>query len=307
MRKVRQLGTGLNTKKKWFISLMILPAVLFPLVFTYYPMIRGSMMAFMDYNLMNINNIRFVGLDNFKTLFSSSPMNNFDQVLINTIKWVGISLLFQLVIGFGLALLLKNKFRGASVYQGLIFFPWAVSGFIIGIMWRWMFNGTSGVINDLLMKLHLIQEPVGWLASKDTALLSCIIANIWYGIPFFTIMITAALRGVAKELYESAEVDGANGFQKFAFITVPSIRSVLVVTVLLRVIWIFNFPELIYSMTQGGPAGSSNIVTSYMMQLVYSLDYGMASAVGVLVMLFLTIFAIIYLAITNYSVRGEVK
>ncbi len=168
-------------------------------------------------------------------------------------------------------------------------------------MWRWMFNGTSGVINDLLMRIHLISQPVGWLASKNTALYSCIIANIWYGIPFFTIMITAALRGVSEDLYEAADVDGASPYQKFTNITVPCIRSVLLLTVLLRVIWIFNFPDLIYSMTQGGPAGSSNIITSYMMQLVQSLDYGLASAVGVLCILFLIVFAAIYLVATKYT------
>ena len=151
------------------------------------------------------------------------------------------------------------------------------------------------------MKLHLIRLPVGWLAGKNTALYSCIIANIWYGIPFFTIMITAALRGVPEELYEAADVDGASPIQKFSGITVPCIRSVLLLTVLLRVIWIFNFPDLIYSMTQGGPAGSSNIITSYMMQLVQSLDYGMASAVGVLCILFLVIFASFYLTLTKYT------
>ena len=120
-------------------------------------------------------------------------------------------------------------------------------------------------------------------------------------IPFFTIMITAALRGVSEDLYEAADVDGASPYQKFTNITVPCIRSVLLLTVLLRVIWIFNFPDLIYSMTQGGPAGSSNIITSYMMQLVQSLDYGLASAVGVLCILFLIVFAAIYLVATKYT------
>lgn len=291
----------LNRRRSRFIILMLLPAILIPMIFTYYPMVKGSMMAFQNYNLMNIKNISWNGLGNFKKLFENSVSNTFYQTLMNTVKWVVISLFFQFTIGFGLALVLRKKFKGSGLYQGLIFFPWAVSGFIIGIMWRWMFNGTSGVINDILMKLHLISQPVGWLANKETALYSCIIANIWYGIPFFTIMITAALRGVPEDLYEAADVDGASGFQQFRYVTVPSIKSVLLLTVLLRVIWIFNFPDLIYSMTQGGPAGSSNIITSYMMQLVQSLDYGLASAVGVLCILFLAIFAAFYLTVTKYT------
>ncbi len=291
----------LRMRRTRFIVLMVLPAILIPVIFTYYPMVKGSLMAFQSYNLMNVKNIKWNGLENFEKLFAQNASNSFYTTLLNTVKWVCISLFFQFTVGFGMALLLKKKFKGSSVYQGLIFFPWAVSGFIIGIMWRWMFNGTSGVINDILSRIHIINQPVGWLADKGTALYSCIVANIWYGIPFFTIMITAALRGVSEDLYEAADVDGASPFQKFTNITVPCIRSVLLLTVLLRVIWIFNFPDLIYSMTQGGPAGSSHIITSYMMQLVQSLDYGLASAVGLLCILFLVAFAAIYLVVTKYT------
>lgn len=290
---------ALERRKKRFCFLMILPAVILPMIFTYYPMIKGSMMAFQSYNLMDVSGIKWIGFDNFKKLFSVSIGNSFYKILGNTAKWVLISLALQFLIGFAIALLLKRKFPGSGIYQGLIFFPWAVSGFVIGIMWRWMFNGTSGVINDIFMKMGIIRETVGWLASKDTALYVCIAANVWYGIPFFTIMITAALRGVSEDLYEAANVDGANVFQKFFYITVPEIKSVLMLTVLLRCIWIFNFPDLIYSMTSGGPAGSSHIVTSYMMQLVQSLDYGLASAVGLLSVVFLMIFAAIYLFATS--------
>ncbi|HOG21656.1 MAG TPA: sugar ABC transporter permease [Flexilinea sp.] len=287
--------------KNRFIFFMLLPALILPLIFTYYPMIKGSLMAFQSYNLMNVTNIKWIGLGNFQKLFANTPGNIFYTILKNTAIWVIVSLFFQFTIGFALALMLRKKFRGSSVYQGLIFFPWAVSGFLIGIMWRWMFNGTSGVINDILLRIGIIHSPIAWLASKDTALLSVIIANIWYGIPFFTIMITAALRGVPQELYEAAEVDGANAVGKFFNITIPSIKSVILLTILMRVIWIFNFPDLIYSMTQGGPGGSSHIITSFMMQKVQSLDYGLASALGLLVILFLTVFTIIYFSVTKFG------
>lgn len=298
-------SNALSRKRKRFCLFMVLPAIILPLIFTYYPMVKGSMMAFQSYNLMDISNIKWIGLGNFEKLFKSGIGNNFYQVLENTLKWVLISLFFQFTIGFGLALLLKKKFKGSGIYQGLIFFPWAVSGFVIGIMWRWMFNGTSGVINDILIRFGLIESSVGWLADKNIALISCIIANIWYGIPYFTIMITAALRGVSEDLYEAADVDGANWFDKFIHVTVPCIKSVLLLTVLLRCIWIFNFPDLIYSMTQGGPAGSSHIVTSYLMQLVQSLDYGLASAVGLLSVLFMIVFATIYLLVSNHLTKED--
>lgn len=292
---------SISKRNRRFIFWMLLPAILFPLIFTYYPMAKGFVMAFQNYNILNLKNIRWCGFENFRTLFASTPGNSFYATLGNTVQWVAISLFFQFTIGFGLALLLKKKFRGADLYQGVIFFPWAVSGFLIGIIWRWLYNGTSGVFNDLLVRLHILSEPFGFLANTNTALYACIIANIWYGIPYFTIMITASLRGVPADLYEAANMDGASPVQQFFHITVPSIKSTLLLTLLLRSIWIFNFPDLIYAMTGGGPAGSSNIVTSYMMQLVNNLDYGMASAVGVLCVLIQLIYAIFYLKLTRYG------
>lgn len=296
---------SLKKKNTVFIILMLLPALFMVLTFTYYPMFKGIVMAFQDYNLFNITNIKWVGLDNFKELFDPKPGNTFYTTLWNTVKWVVVSLFFQFTIGFALAMMLKKKFRGSGIYQGIIFFPWAVSGFMIGIMWRWMFNGTSGVINDLLVKMGILQQPFGFLSEQSSALNSVIVANVWYGIPFFTIMLTAALQGVPDELYEAASVDGGSAWKQFFMITLPCIKPVLVLTLLLRVIWIFNFPELIYSMTNGGPGGSSHIITSYMMETIKGLDYGKGSAIGVIVILMLSIYTVFYLCVTKFDEMGD--
>lgn len=295
------MGNKYKRKSRKFIILMLLPALLIPLCLTYYPMLKGIGMAFQNYKLTNINNIYWNNFANFTKLFKRSLTNEFYTTAGNTLKWVAISLLFQFVIGFGLALVLRKKFFGSSLYQGLIFFPWAVSGFVIALMWRWMFNGTSGVFNDILMRIGMISEPVGWLAQKETAMACCIVTNIWYGIPYFTIMISAALRGIDKNLYEAADVDGATAFQKFRSITVPSISSVLKLTLLLRVIWIFNFAEIIYTMTKGGPSGSTEIITTLMLKYIDSYDYGMASATGVVCVVILTVFAAVYVSRLNLS------
>lgn len=218
---------SIGRRKRHFIFWMLFFSILFPIFFSYYPMAKGFVMAFQNYNLLNIKNIHWCGLDNFRELFSRSPGNSFYTTIGNTVKWVFISLFFQFTIGFGLALLLKKRFKGSDIYQGIIFFPWAVSGFLIGIIWRWLYNGTSGVFNDLLVRIGILSEPFGFLASTSTSLYACIIANIWYGIPYFTIMITAALRGVPADLYEAANMDGANPLQRFFHVTIPSIKSTL--------------------------------------------------------------------------------
>lgn len=297
--KKKKLGNG------GFIAGMLAPSLLMLCVFTFYPLISGAVMAFQDYNLFNVKNTKWVGLGNFEKLLTPSTMNAFPQIMMNTVKWVLVSLVFQFFIGLALAMMLRKRFPGSSVYRGLIFFPWAVSGFIIGIMWRWMYNGTAGVINDLLARAGLISQPVGWLSDASVAMNAVIVANVWYGIPFFTIMITAALAGIPTDVYEAADVDGAGPFVKFFRITLPYIRPVLLLTVLLRFIWIFNFPDLIYSMTNGGPGGATHIVTSYMMERIMGLDYGMGSAIGVLVILFLSVWTCIYLAMTRFEDVGD--
>jgi multiple sugar transport system permease protein len=283
-------------RRAWTIIGFLAPALIFVAVFTYYPMLSGSQMAFRNWNLNDLTNTDWVGFTNFRTVLESP---DFWTALRNSAVWVIGSLVPQFVIGFGIALWLQRRFRFRSVYQAFIFFPWAVSGFLIGILFRWMFNGEFGVINDLLEKAHLIHTPIPWLADPSSAMIAIIIANVWYGVTFFTLMILAALQSVPTELYESAAMDGAGKVRTLFNVTIPYIRMTLALTVLLRVIWIFNFPDIIYGMTGGGPAGQTDIVTTYMIKLTQQGDYGTASAVGLMVVFILLLFATFYLMATR--------
>jgi multiple sugar transport system permease protein len=202
----------------------------------------------------------------------------------------------QFSLGFSLALLLRKPFKGRSIYTGLVFYPWAVSGFVIGLQYRWMFHGSAGVINDLLLRAGLISERIAFLSDPKYALYSAIIANIWYGVPFFAIMLLAALQSVPQELYEAAKIDGANSFRRFISVTIPYVKPVIVNTTLIRFIWIFNFPDIIFSMTNGGPAGSSHILSTLLISKVYNeYNYGIASAIGVTIMAILVLYSYFYL------------
>jgi multiple sugar transport system permease protein len=268
------------------------PALIFVVIFTYYPLVRGSEMAFKQWNLYDLRNTPFVGLANFKTLLANPT---FYTVLEHSVVWVVGSIVPQLLIGFGLALLLRRRFRFRGLYQALVFFPWAVSGFLIGILFRWMFNGEFGVFNDLLRKAGLIDTNIAWLADPTLAMFSVIVANVWYGVTFFTIMILAALQSVPDEMLEAAALDGANKVRTLFHIMIPFIRTTLLLTVLLRVIWVFNFPEIIYGMTGGGPAEQTHIVTSWMINFTQAGDYGLASALGLIVVAVLVLFTTFYL------------
>ncbi|CAM5270719.1 Sugar ABC transporter permease OS=Streptomyces antimycoticus OX=68175 GN=SSPO_096960 PE=3 SV=1 [Streptomyces antimycoticus] len=228
-----------TTRRGLMIAAFMAPAAVFVAVFTYYPMIAGSQMAFRNWKLTDLTDTSWVGLKNFRDVFGD-PV--WDTVLSNSFLWVFGSIVPQLVIGFALALWLRRRFRFRGLYQALIFFPWAISGFLIGILFRWMFNSEFGVVNDLLQKAGLIDEPIAWLADPNTAMTAVLIANIWYGVTFFAIMILAALQSIPDELYEAAALDGASKTRTLFQITIPYIRTTLALTVLLRIIWISTSP-----------------------------------------------------------------
>ncbi|MDQ0947217.1 multiple sugar transport system permease protein [Streptomyces phaeochromogenes] len=291
-----------TARRGFLIAAFMAPAAVFVAVFTYYPMIAGSQMAFRNWKLTDLTDTSWVGLKNFRDVFADPAWGT---VLGNTGIWVFGSIVPQLVIGFALALWLRRKFRFRGLYQALIFFPWAISGFLIGILFRWMFNSEFGVVNDLLQKVGLIDEPVAWLADPKTAMFAVVVANIWYGVTFFTIMILAALQSIPEELYEAAALDGAGKVRTLFQITIPYIRVTLALTVLLRVIWIFNFPDLIFGMTGGGPNNETHIVTTWMIKITQQGDYGRASALGLIVVATLLVFAVFFLLATRE--KREVK
>ena len=276
---------------------MLVPLGVVLLFIIYYPMIRGMVTAFMRYTMINLSKTGFNGVDNFIAIFTNKNII-FVQILLNTAIWVFVSLAGQFILGFSLALLLRKPFKGRGVYTGFVFYTWALSGFAIGLVWSWLFNGQFGVINDILIKTGFLKIPVGFLSNPDYALTSVIITNLWYGIPFFAIMLLAALQSIPRELYESAEIDGAGKVRQFFQITIPYIRSTITTTILLRFMWIMNFPDIIYGMTGGGPANSTNILATEMInKIIKNYDFGQGSAVGFIIITILFIFAFFYLRI----------
>jgi multiple sugar transport system permease protein len=273
------------------------PAAIMILVFVFYPVIRTVQLGFQNFNLFDQLNVGYNGLQNFRNILNDP---NFGTVIKNTFLWVFVSVFFQFTIGFGLALLMKAKFKFIGIYQGLIFIPWALSGFLMGLVWKWIFDESFGVLNDALLKLGIIDTRIPWLSDARWGMAAVIIANVWYGVTFFVIMILAALQGVPKEMLEAAELDGANRAQTLFSVIIPYIRATLILIVLLRIMWITNFPDLIFGMTQGGPAGQTHIISSWLIEkLTLDADWGAASALGLMTMVILFVFTLFYLMATR--------
>ena len=267
-----------------------------------YPLIKSVVMAFQNYKLGNANEY-FNDFANFHKMFGDK---DFLLLLKNSVVYVVVSVFGQFIGGLILALCLRDKFKGRGIYQSIVFLPWAFSAFVVGLVFRWSFNGEYGVVNDVLMKLGIIKKGIAWLGTPGLSLVVVILAMIWIGIPFFGIMILAALQSIPDEIYEAADMDGCGMFRKFFSLTLPYIKPTVIMTILLRTIWIFNSFDLVVIVTQGGPANYSQTLPSYMYTKAFSgYDFGLAGAFGVLLLVILGVYAVLFLKLSNYDKAGD--
>jgi multiple sugar transport system permease protein len=246
------------------------------------PLVIGVSYAFRDIVLLNPFSGGFVGLDHFRELSRDVA---FYGALKNTLWWTGASVALQFIFGLILALLLDKPFLGRGIVQALVFLPWAVPSFLAGLNWAWLFNPVIGPIPHWLYALGLMSEPGNILSDPNYAMWGPIVANVWWGIPFFAITLLAALQAIPRDLYEAASIDGAGWFQRFRSITLPFLAPTIAITILLRTVWISNFADLIVVMTGGGPADKTQIVASYIFTIAFKrLDFGYASAIALVLL-----------------------
>lgn len=271
---------------------LVAPAVIIILCVVFIPVINAIIMSFQNYDLRRPKEIGFNGLSNYKEAFRD-PL--FFSSLIRTILWVVCGVGFQFLFGFILALLLNKEFTGRGVVRAVSMIPWVTPGVLIGLMWRWIYDGNFGVLNDLLLKFHISSHKIPFLSQVTTAFPSVIVTIIWQGIPFFALMLLAALQGVPTEIYEAASIDGACSWKKLILITIPSIKNTIYITALLRVIWVANSVDVIFNMTEGGPAYSTQTLSVYIFNKGNALNLGYASAMALLLAVLLLFAAVPYL------------
>ena len=282
-------------KKSIYPYLLVAPALIIIMCVVFIPVVNAIGMSFQSYDLRRPKEIAFVGLQNYINVFQDQL---FWRALLKTILWVVFGVGFQFLFGFILALLLNKQFKGRGVVRAVSLIPWVTPGVLIGLMWRWMYDGNFGVINDILKKLHIISDNIPFLSQTSTAFPAVIITIVWQGIPFFALMILAGLQGIPAELYEAADMDGATAWQKLINVTIPSIKNTIYVTALLRVIWVANSVDVIFNMTSGGPAYSTQTLSVYIFNKANALDLGYASAMAIILALLLAVVAVPYLITT---------
>ena len=235
----------------------------------------------------------FVGLDNYAKLLGS---RSFGNSVFASLRFTLLSLPLAFILGLGMALIFNEIKKYRPVFTGFLLVPWAIAPVVTGYMWRWLFHDSFGLVNYGLSSLGFIDQNVAWLAEPDAAMGAVVVANIWRFMPYITIMLLAGLQGVPTELYEAAQVDGANVFQRFFNVTLPQLRHVIGVVFLFATIWMVNDFALIFIMTEGGPAKATEVVPITIYRIAFEhLRLGRGAAAGLLLLVFLLCMSLFFI------------
>jgi multiple sugar transport system permease protein len=294
-RRIQPRPGSLSRRESRLGYALVAPVVLCLSLLVVYPFLFAIYISFTDRMVGRPGT--FIGLENFRYLFTQA---SFQASIRNTIIIVGSVQLLKLVVGLGLALLLNGQIRGRNVWRALVLLPWAMPAFVAYLTWRLLFAPQGGAFNLILIGSGLVQNQVDFLGTRELAMLSVVIASFWRGFPFWVVSFLAALQNIPPEEYEAAAIDGADTWQQFWHITLPNLRHIILVVVLLSTIWTTNGFENVWLLTQGGPSDATMtfpVLAYYGMQ---SLRLGEASAVSVAM---LPVFAMLALIVIKLLER----
>ncbi|MEP9377918.1 sugar ABC transporter permease [Aquabacter sp. CN5-332] len=272
--------------------LFVAPAVLLLIVFAAYPLASSLWLSLNNVEVFSAAP-EFVGLENYRALFSTAE---FWDGLVNGLVFSVFTVVLQLLAGIATALLLNNAFRGRALVRGLILFPFVAPTIVAVLVFKWILNDLYGVANLALIDLGVISEGIAWLGSPDFAMPSVIAINVWMFFPFITIQVLARLQVIPSELYEAARVDGAGPLQRFWYVTLPELRSTILLVVFIRGLWMFNKFDTIWLLTQGGPVGTTETlpILAYV-QAFQEYQLGAGATTSACIFMLLAIFGFWYL------------
>ncbi len=273
-------------------SFLLAPSLLIIVGVVLYPAVFAGYLSVLNVHLGRPG-VSFVGLQNYHRLLSSA---DFWRSVWRGMVWTGGSLLPQVVLGLALASLLNYpRLRARLLYRGLVILPWLVPTVTVAIIWRWMFHDVYGIVNHVLMTFRLTDQPIAWLADPTLALVTVIVANVWRGLPLMVVLFLAALQSIPQEMYDAAEVDGASVWHRYRRVILPQLAPVVWIAAVLRTIWTFNFFDLPWIMTRGGPGEATTIPPVYAYLVTFS-GYRLSEGAAVTVVMFivLVVFALLY-------------
>ncbi len=273
--------------------LLVLPAVIIMLAVILYPLLLNINMSFQKILMMKPHlGTPYVWFDNYIKVFTDPK---FYRAAKNSAVWTVSSVSIQIILALAAAVLLNKSIKGRGIFRGLILIPWITPGVVAAMTWKWMYDGQFGILNYIFQAVGIISKPIVWLGNVKTAFPAIITEHAWKSFPFCTVMLLAAMQVISDDLYEAADIDGANSWQKFWHVTLAEIRPTLYLTTLLTSIWTFNSFDVIWLMTEGGPAGATDTLTTYVYKATFQeFNLGKAAAIAVIMFMTLLVLVMIY-------------
>ena len=274
----------------------VLPALLVVASVMLFPLLYNIVLSFFKKTIYDMN-WSFVGLAQYKKLLTSDTFLN---ALKNTVIWTVVSVFFQFLIGFICALVIsQDRIRFRGIWRCLIMLAWVLPSVIGSMVWKWMYHSDFGILNEILLRLGLIKQALAWTGSKQLALTSAIIVNVWKLFPLVLMYIEAALQSVPRSLEDAAVVDGANTWRCFTVVTWPHIRPTCITVILLLTIWTLNAFTFIYVLTGGGPGTASQVLSMFINKEAFqNYNFGVASAASTILFVIVAAFSMIYIRST---------
>ncbi|RWL79494.1 MAG: sugar ABC transporter permease [Mesorhizobium sp.] len=281
--------------------LLTLPSLLLAAVVIFWPV--WDLIQISTHDVNRFGQLReFSGLANFTELFADP---DFVAALWRTGLWTVLVVGGALLLSIPVAMILNMDFYGRGLARVIIMLPWAVSLTMTAVVWRWALNGESGMLNSALMKLGLISQNIQWLASAETAFPMQVLIGILVTVPFTTTIFLGGLSSIPDDLYEAAALEGATLFQQFREITFPLLKPFINIAIVLNTIYVFNSFPIIWVMTQGGPANSTDILVTHLYKLAFRIGkLGEASAVSLVMFTILLVFTMIYVRLAMREQRA---
>ena len=270
--------------------LFLVPAFVVILGLIAYPFVNAIIMTFQAKTAGAPG--RWIGLANYRELLANEV---FLRAVFNTVVYTGVGVGIKFVVGLSMALVLNQERWCNNAFRSFLLIPWAIPTVMSALNWRWIYDDASGLINNVLVRLELIDETISWLSNPNLAMFSVIVVVVWQGTPFFTMAFLAGLQAIPKELYEAAEIDGASVLQQFWYITIARLRPIFITAVMLSAIWTSSAINIVYILTNGGPADRTTILPllSYHMALGGAQRLGMGATVSLLFFPILVIFIVL--------------
>ena len=282
------MSNNLHLSDRRYGYILAAPSVLIILLIILFPITFALISSFFDYTLINKSFNSFIGLKNYQNSINNERLFNSISV---TFIFVILVVLFEFLLGFFIALLLNSVERFKSVYYFILLLPLLINPIVVGLIWRMFLHPQLGILNYLLSLIAI--EPVNWLGDPKMAFITIIFVDIWHQVSFMIILLLAGLSAIPKEPYEAARSDGANIFQCFYHITLPYMRPVIIITILIRLLFAIKTYDLIYIMTKGGPGDATDLISYYIYRSAFiSLNLGEAAAMSTILLIIIVVMTV---------------